>query len=122
VRSTRDRRVAHPDRFRAPAFADATAACVVEAERAAAEVLAAGGTRQQALQSAGLVTDWWAAPQEEVDRHISDKHIARAQAICRTRCPLQPACARYAEQTKVTYGVWGGVDRNPTDRKTRRAS
>jgi Transcription factor WhiB len=123
VRSTRDRRAAHYDRFRAPAFADATAACVVEAERAAAAALAAGKTRRQALAAAGEVADWWAAPQrDEPDRFTSAADIARAQGICRTRCPLLGECALYAEQAKVAYGVWGGVDRNPTDRKTRRSA
>ena len=122
VPSTRDRRAAHYDRFRAPSFADATAACVIEAERAAAAALRAGKTRRQALAAAGRVADWWAAPQDEPDRDTSPKDIARAQVICRTRCPLQQVCADYADDTHIRYGVWGGVDRNPTDHKARRSA
>jgi len=120
--STRDRRAAHYDRFRPPSFADATAACVIEAERAAAEALRVGKTRRQALAAAGQVADWWAAPQDDPDRHISPDDIARAQAICRTRCPLQAACGAYADATHLQHGVWGGVDRNPSERKARRSA
>jgi hypothetical protein len=122
VRSTRDGRAAHYDQFLAPSFADPTAACVREAEAAAARALQAGQSRQQALAVAGQVADWWAAPQDEPDRQTSPDDIARAQVICRTRCPLQRTCADYADASSLNYGVWGGVDRNPTDRKARRSA
>jgi Transcription factor WhiB len=80
----------------------ASAACKQVAARAAAEVLAAGGWKWQALATEGRVADWWHAPERE-GRALR----ARAVVVCR-RCPLEESCLAWALACREDHGIWGG--------------
>jgi Transcription factor WhiB len=80
----------------------ASAACKQVAAQAAAEVLAAGGWKWQALATEGRVADWWHAPERE-----GKELRVRAVAVCR-RCPLQSDCLAWALACREDHGIWGG--------------
>jgi hypothetical protein len=98
VRSTYRRKAPAP----APPAGHATAACKQVADRAAAEVLAAGGWKWQALATEGRVADWWHAPERE-----GKELRVRAVFVCR-RCPLQSDCLAWALACREDHGIWGG--------------
>jgi WhiB family transcriptional regulator, redox-sensing transcriptional regulator len=44
---------------------------------------------------------------------------ARAAAIC-ARCPVQAQCLDYALDNSISYGIWGGLNRQERSRERRR--
>lgn len=46
--------------------------------------------------------EWWFATGDAETRH-------RAQAICRTSCPVRARCAAWALERAVEYGIYGGI-------------
>ena len=47
-------------------------------------------------------------PDEETARQRQVR-TAKAKAVCRT-CPARTACLNFAQDNRLQFGVWGGVD------------
>ena len=59
--------------------------------------------------------------QREPELFVDDSVTLRRQAAAAcVMCPVINLCARFADANAEGFGVWGGVDRTPTERRRRR--